>query len=295
MIIFRRISFYAALIGIGLAVALVRTLQTTPPPVAHFVEPTANPFERSLAAAGIIESKDNNIAIGVPQGGIVSWVKVDVGETVKEGQPLFQLDDRDLQALLLVQKAQVSVAEATLTREKEQLQRAEAIEDRRAISQEELSSRRHEVLISQARLEAAQAEVRYTLALIDRLTLRAPKEGLILQCNVRKGEYVAPDNSSTAILLGSTDRLQVRADIDEQNACTFQCHRPAFAFPKNNPSILIPLTFERIEPYVLPKKSLTGASDERVDTRVLQVIYSFEKPRDLSLYVGQQVEIFIQE
>ncbi len=54
-----------------------------------------------------------------------------------------------------------------------------------------------------------------------------------------------------------------------------------------------PLTFVRVEPYVIPKKSLTGDNTERVDTRVLQVIYAIESGRD-RVYVGQQVDVFIQ-
>jgi len=49
----------------------------------------------------------------------------------------------------------------------------------------------------------------------------------------------------------------------------------------------------RIEPYVIPKKSLTGDNTERVDTRVLQVIYRFERP-SFPIYAGQQVDVFIE-
>ena len=48
----------------------------------------------------------------------------------------------------------------------------------------------------------------------------------------------------------------------------------------------------RVEPYVIPKKSLTGDNTERVDTRVLQVIYAID-PRGTPLYVGQQVDVFL--
>jgi len=58
----------------------------------------------------------------------------------------------------------------------------------------------------------------------------------------------------------------------------------------------IPLTFVRIEPFVTPKKSLTGSSSERVDTRVLQVIYRFAAGSGgPKTYVGQQVDVFIEE
>jgi len=49
----------------------------------------------------------------------------------------------------------------------------------------------------------------------------------------------------------------------------------------------------RFEPYVIPKKSLTGDSTERVDTRVLQVIYSI-RDGGPSVYVGQQMDVYIE-
>jgi hypothetical protein len=52
------------------------------------------------------------------------------------------------------------------------------------------------------------------------------------------------------------------------------------------------LDFVRVEPYVVPKRSLTGDNTERIDTRVLQVIYKVKDPGD-NLYVGQQVDVFV--
>jgi HlyD family secretion protein len=53
------------------------------------------------------------------------------------------------------------------------------------------------------------------------------------------------------------------------------------------------LRFVRVEPYVVPKKSLTGGSNERVDTRVLQALYAFERG-NLPVFVGQQMDVFIE-
>jgi HlyD family secretion protein len=65
------------------------------------------------------------------------------------------------------------------------------------------------------------------------------------------------------------------------------------AYLRGNRDIGADLTFYRIEPYVIPKKSLTGDSTERVDTRVLQVLYTFE-PGEKPIYVGQQMDVFIE-
>ena len=53
-----------------------------------------------------------------------------------------------------------------------------------------------------------------------------------------------------------------------------------------------PLRFVRIEPYVVPKRNLTGDAAERIDTRVLQVLYAL--PEGSPVYVGQHMDVFIE-
>ena len=67
------------------------------------------------------------------------------------------------------------------------------------------------------------------------------------------------------------------------------CRRTCAATPTSRR----PCSFVRFEPFVVPKRSLTGDSTERVDTRVLQVIYRVERD-DLPLFVGQQLDVFIE-
>ena len=95
------------------------------------------------------------------------------------------------------------------------------------------------------------------------------------------------------MLLGETEQLQVRADIDEVNAPLVMPQAGGTASVRSLADQKIPLTFVRIEPYVIPKRSLTGENTERVDTRVLQVIYRFKRP-SFPVYAGQQVDVFIE-
>jgi hypothetical protein len=94
------------------------------------------------------------------------------------------------------------------------------------------------------------------------------------------------------MVLGETQRLQVRADIDEYNANRVRPDAAAVAYPRGEHTKSIPLRFSRIEPLVVPKTSLTGAAGERVDTRVLQAIYTFDRP-EWPIYAGQQLDVFI--
>jgi len=84
--------------------------------------------------------------------------------------------------------------------------------------------------------------------------------------------------------------------VDEQIASRVKPGARATGFIKGDSAHPIPLEFVRIEPYVIPKRSLTGASIERVDTRVLQVIYKFNNNQpERPIYVGQQMDLYIEE
>ncbi len=274
-----------------------------PPPVA----PPEKPYAQTVAATGILEALSENVSIGVPMQGLVTAVEVKVGDAVQKGQALFTIDDREMQAQLPVlraavevSKARVGVQNATLARVQDLLDRIKLVTDKRAVSVDEIKTRENDVAVAKAELQASQGEVlsaeanvKQTEMLIDRLTIRAPREGTILQVNIRAGEFAAIAPRSPAMVLGDLERLQVRADVDEQNASRIRPGQRATAYIKGVTERPLELQFVRVEPYVIPKVSLTGTSTERVDTRVLQVIYSLQRPKDPPIYVGQQVDVYI--
>jgi len=150
------------------------------------------------------------------------------------------------------------------------------------------------LLQARADVASAQAQVRQTETELDRRVIRALVDGTVLQCKVHLGEYApAGPVDPPLMMLGGTDTLNVRVDVDENDAWRLQTDRSATAYVRGNPALSTPVKFVRLEPYVLPKKSLTGDSAERVDTRVLQVLYSFD-PKSLPVYVGQQMDVFIE-
>ena len=297
MIILRKLTVWIALLGVIACGSLVLRLRANinepvpPPPIA----PATKPFAHSLGAAGLVEARRENTLVGVPLPGLVTEVKVKVWDHVEVGQPLLTLDSRELEAALGPQRAQIRVAEATLMRLRNQLSRLETVSDQRAISAEDIKLRRSDVEVAEAQLEAAHAAEAQTRTLLERLTVRAPITGTILQVNIRAGEYASPSASTAPLVLGVTDELQVRADVDEQLAPRVQQGARAVAFIKGDSTDPIQLEFVRLEPIIIPKKSLTGASVERVDTRVLQVIFRFPNNPSHPIYVGQQMDIFIEE
>jgi multidrug resistance efflux pump len=151
----------------------------------------------------------------------------------------------------------------------------------------QLASANAAVVSAQAGVEAAEAR-------LEKLNIKAPQDGQILQVKIHEGEYAMNGVLATPLMvLGATDMLVVRVDVDENDAWRFREGAKAVAFVRGNRELSTDLAFERVEPYVTPKKSLTGESTERVDTRVLQVLYSFPRSA-LPVYVGQQMDVFIE-
>jgi multidrug resistance efflux pump len=151
-----------------------------------------------------------------------------------------------------------------------------------------------DLLIAQASVAQAHSQVESTQTEIDRMTVRALADGQILQVNVRPGQLAALAWNEPLIVLGDVNRLHVRVDIDEQDLPLFRPGAQAVATLKGRPSVRFPLDFVKVEPYVIPKRSLTGDNSERVDTRVLQVIYALPDSRPFPLYVGQQMDVYLQ-
>jgi multidrug resistance efflux pump len=334
-----------AVVAMFHVVAASQTLPPTAPPV----EPAHAQFSNSVAGAGIVEAWTENISIGTPLPGIVLEVYVPVekvGQTVRKGDPLFLVDNRQLLATLKYNEAnlkasraqlakleaqprpeelppseaKVQVAQANLALQHDLAQRARRLGPSGAMAEEDVNQRslasavarqqlaqanaEHALLkagawrfdkdIAQAAVAQAEAQVLQTRTDLDRVLVRAPRDGMILQVNVREGEYVGTPPGQALMVLGAiNEKVHIRVDVDEHDIPRFTAGAAAKASPRGHPQISYPLKFERVEPFVVPKKSLTGDNTERVDTRVLQVIYALET-KDRPVYVGQQMDVFIE-
>jgi hypothetical protein len=99
--------------------------------------------------------------------------------------------------------------------------------------------------------------------------------------------------------MGSLKPLHVRVNVDEEDLPRLELNAPARAKVCGDArQEELPLTFVRLEPYIVPKASLTGANTERVDTRVVQVVYALDPSnrlvREKKVLVGQLVDVFIE-
>jgi RND family efflux transporter MFP subunit len=275
----------------------------TPPPSSPVIAGT-------IGAVGLVESASQEIGIPAAVAGPVAAVKVVPGQKVRAGDVLFVIDDRQNRADLAVQqanldsaRARLGEAEAAAADQADQVARAEhlsRIAGNTAISDDTLLRRRFaareadaHVISARADVAAAQATVASSQTTLERMTVRAPIDGTVLQVNVRIGEYAPAEQLSTPlIVMGLLTPLHIRTDIDETDVPRFDPHADAWASPRGAADRRVKLTLAWVEPLVVPKVSLTGAGTERVDTRVLRVVYAFD-PNELAAYPGQQMDVFV--
>lgn len=235
-------------------------------------------------------------------------------------------------------QAAVSAAEADLADAKDQWHRTQDAVTKNSASESELARRGFAVDAAAARLSAARAELdrikagawsedvavaRGQLAaaearlksieiMLDRLTVRAPISGVVLKCNIEPGEFAMAtpmQMTQAAVVIGDISTLHVRAQVDEEDAPLVRNGARAVARVRGGraPSTAqdaamaspdIPLTMLRIEPLALPKTNILGTPTERVDTRIIEVVFAVTSAgageKRPPIYPGQAVDVFIE-
>ncbi len=232
---------------------------------------------------------------------------------------------------LNIAAAQVENAEASLKNAEDQLAKQEQSYriDPKSVSRDALDNARNAEKIAATNLSVIQKQYALTKAgawvydiqnqekqvvalskaaaaaqaLLGKYTLRAPIDGSVLAIQAGVGSTVsslgAYDSYTQAndplMVLGAPEgHLQVRAFIDEIliHGMADPSQLVAKMFIRGT-DINLPLSFVRIQPYVGPKIELSDQRQERVDVRVLPVIFRFDKPKTLTLYPGQQVDVYV--
>ena len=232
-----------------------------------------------------------------------------------------------------VAESQVAAAEAALKTAQDALDKQQAAYDlnSKAISKDALDSARNAVANATANLEVARKQRDLTKAgawiydirnqerqydalhnsylsasaLLAKYSLRAPKDGKVLAIQPSVGSFVSAQGSydtytqgmTPMLVLGSSPaKLNVRCYVDEILVPRLpEASQMKAQMSIRGSNVKVSLAFVRMQPFVSPKIELSDQRLERVDVRVLPIIFRVEKPKDLNLYPGQMVDVYIGE
>jgi HlyD family secretion protein len=131
-------------------------------------------------------------------------------------------------------------------------------------------SRAEDILMARAKVQAAQAHVREAKARLERLTIRAPLDGEILQLRYRTGEYYAP-GADALIVMGDTRSLKVRVDIDERDVPRLALGAKGFVTSNAFPGRRVSGRVVELGRRMGRKNVRTDDPVERIDTKILEV------------------------
>ncbi len=159
-----------------------------------------------------------------------------------------------------------------------------------------------DIVDQQRQYEALRQAYEAANALLQKYTIRASVAGVVLTMNATVGAYASAQGAfnphtegfDPIVTMGSIqDHLAVRCYVDEIliSRLPSKWHIKA-QMAITGTDIKVPLEFVRVQPYVSPKIELSNERQERVDLRVLPVIFRFEK-RDVPVYPGQLVDVYI--
>jgi len=232
---------------------------------------------------------------------------------VEQLKSMPRVEDVD-RAKAIVAQRQSAVDDATL-----RLQRLNAVEDQSAISANEKPTRMFELNLTTSRLAEAQselaklmkgtypedlavavAEAKVADADVGMLQtdlaqseVKAPIDGTVLRVNARAGEFAAAGTLREGlVVIGQLTPLHIRVDVDELDAWRFDPKGKAVAVLRGGKIVEFPIEYVRTVPVVIPKRTLTGENSERIDTRVMEMIYRFtqDNPKVLP---GQLLDVYI--
>ena len=143
--------------------------------------------------------------------------------------------------------------------------------------------------VAQAASELAAAETDLELA-----TVRSPIDAVVIQRNIRVGEFAEAQSNDTGLLTLSSDGPKhIRVQIDEVDIPRFNHDAKAIGSPRGNPDLRISLKLAYVEPLVVAKTNLSGRTSELIDTRVLRVVYAIPEDTEAAVF-GQQIDVYIE-
>lgn len=300
---------FIAIIGILLGVISViiynEKIASLPPVAISF-----NPYETGVYATGIVESDQvngSNVNIYPEVAGRINAIFLSNNQVVKKGTALLAIDDSIQRQIVDKDQAQIQYAMANLNEVKKQLEKTQKSYklNPKSISLNALDNAIYAVKTAEANVNVAQAQYNSDKALLDKYIVKAPIDGMILRIVPAVGDYASPQGSYDTYTQGmlptiqmgvTTPYLQVRSFVDEilvpQLPHPSKLQATMFIRGLNNKSV--PLEFSSIQPYTIPNIELSNERNERVDVRVLPIVFKFKKPTDINLFPGQLVDVYIK-
>ncbi|WP_406828216.1 efflux RND transporter periplasmic adaptor subunit [Microbulbifer sp. ARAS458-1] len=195
---------------------------TKPPRPAIVVHPTASGSQLAVYPGEVRARYEPALAFRV--GGAVTRRLVDVGDRVRQGQPLAELDAQDLQLQRDAARAQLQAAQTENRNASNELARYRDLLERKLIGESQFDTVKTRHDSSVAQLERARAQWKVAENQANYATLKAPSDGVITGRSIDAGQVVSA--GQTVFTMASDGEREVLIDLPEQEVTRFALGQP---------------------------------------------------------------------
>lgn len=171
----------------------------------------------SVLATGIIKPMVGaEVRVGSRVSGLVKSLHANVGDYVKKGQIIAELEPSELKAKYNQSLAALQNTKANYEYAKLDLERQKSLLKQNFVSQNQLDLAEKTFEINKAQLEQAQANLDYAKVQLEYTKITAPIFGIVASVSTQEGETVAASFSApTFVTIIDLERLEVSAYVDE--------------------------------------------------------------------------------
>lgn len=250
----------------------------TPQAVA-LAEVTRGTVTQNVLATGMLEA-NQLVSVGARTSGQIETLAVSLGQVVKEGDLIAQIDSQDQQNAVLTAEAslanieaQITAKQASLDKAKLALARYQRLGQQNYSSQETVESAEADVKVYEADLVALQAQrdsagitVSNAKIALDRTKITAPIDGTVVAVVVKQGQTVnAAQSAPTIVKLAQLDKMLVKVEISEADVVNVKAGQEASFTILGEPATTFHATVRDVEPAPSDiADSDTIASDEAI-------------------------------
>lgn len=168
----------------------------------------------TLAAVGTVEASEV-VEIKARINGLLRKVHFEEGSDVREGDPLFSLDSRDLEAQLRSARAGLDLIRAKLKKAGEDKRRNDDLLRQGLISRDRQETTDTAVAALQAELREAEAAVEAAAVNLSHAEIRSPLSGRTGVLQLHAGNMVKANADSPMVVISRIEPVNVRFAVPE--------------------------------------------------------------------------------
>jgi HlyD family secretion protein len=146
---------------------------------------------------------------------------------------------------------------------------------------------------AEGQLNIARNELVAIQAAVEKMTIRAPIDGTILQINAKPGELASPSATQPLVLLGNVSALRVRAELDERDLEKIKTGQPVLVRPAAFRDREIAGTVFFIAPLVETGRQNALGQRNMTDVDVVEVLIDLGERGPLA--VGMKVDVYFRQ